>query len=81
MSATDESWKGYERLVDALSADLLAADAGEIEGSQTGHGARVQADSLRQALRRAAASAPPDDGLPSDVVRTLVMRPEREDKP
>ena len=81
MTSDDTTSDAYERLVDALSADLLGADVVEVEDSHPGRGARVQADALRQALRRAAASAPPDDVLPRDILRTLVMRPQRENKP
>ena len=80
MTSGDATWTAYERLVDALSTDLLGAGAVEVEESHPGHGARVQADALRQALRRAAASVEPDD-LPRDMLRALTMRPERENKP
>ena len=81
MTRDDRPWNSYERLVDALSTDLLDADASEVEGSHAGRGARVQADALRQALRRAAASAPPDDGLPRDILRQLTLGPQGENKP
>ena len=77
---SDTTWDLYERLVDALSADLLGLDGVEVENSHPGRGARVQADALRQALRRAVASTPPDDRLPRDILRTLTMRPQRENK-
>lgn len=80
MSRDEAVWKSYERLVDALSDDLLGADAAEVEGTHPGRGARVQADAVRQALRRAAAAAPSDDGVPRDMLRRLAMRPHREDK-
>ena len=81
MNPDDATSRAYERLADALSADLLGADAAEVEGSQSGRGARVQADALRQALRRAAADVPPDDGMPGDMLRILTMRASREHEP
>ncbi len=81
MNPDDAASRAYERLVDALSADLLGADEAEVEGSHSGRGARVQADALRQALRRGGADRPADDGLPRDMLRTLTMRPQREGKP
>ena len=81
MNPDDAAWRAYERLADALSDDLLGADAAEVESNHPGRGARVQAAALRQALRCAAADAPSDDGMPRDMLRMLTMRALREHKP
>lgn len=79
MSSTD-FLLAFERLAEVLADDLLAADDLEVLGSHPGRAARVQADAIRQALRRAAANGPATDGLAHDPLHEVVRRPQREDK-
>ena len=60
----DDAVAAHGRLIDALAADILAADTGEILASHPGHEARVVADAIRQAVRRRFAGVTDDGGSP-----------------
>lgn len=71
----------FERLADALSADILNTDEAEVLASHAGRAGRVVADALRQPIRRGAAEIEDDREVPDDLVRQLTMLPHREGKP
>lgn len=76
----DDAIAAQERLIDALAADLLAADAGEVLSSHPGHEARVVADAIRQAVRRRFARMPDDGGSPPVPRRRPVPPSPRQEK-
>lgn len=69
----------HERLVDALSDDILDATDGDVLASHTTGAARVVADALRQALQRAIGRAtwPVEVGKHAPLVRAV--QPDRDD--
>lgn len=70
----------HQRLVDALSDDLLCADAAEVLASHTGAEARVIADAMRQAIRRRLPETSPSRPFDEDLLRGPIQRPAGQEK-
>jgi hypothetical protein len=81
MIRDDKAPAAYERLVDALSADILRVDEAEILATHAGREGRVAADAMRQAARRWEARTRDGEGVPCGLDRDLETRPHREEKP
>ena len=78
----DDAVAAHGRLIDALAADMLAADTGDVLSSHPGHEARVVADGIRQAIRRRLARLPDDgDAPPVPRRRPVPPSPRQEKKP
>lgn len=81
MIRDDKIPAAYERLVDALSADILCVGEAEVLATHAGQAGRVAADAVRQAARRWGARTRDDADVPRGLVRDLGTRLHREEKP
>ncbi len=81
MIRDDKIRAAYERLVDALSADMLCVGEAEVLATHAGQAGRVAADAVRQAARCWGARTRDDADVPRGLVRDLGTRLHREEKP